>query len=116
MKLGDYYYNVGNMGEAAKCYSRTRDYCTSSKSIMDMCFNMIKVRKKQNNNNNNNGYADSIIIDSRFDATVDPSGRSSLCARPYLCLTSRVYTSNTRQNKHHVKIELLSSYLRILHQ
>ncbi|KAI8084756.1 26S proteasome subunit RPN7-domain-containing protein [Halteromyces radiatus] len=45
--LGDYYYDVGKMSDASKCYSRTRDYCSTSKSILDMCFNMIKVHLEE---------------------------------------------------------------------
>ena len=31
------------MQAALKCFTRTRDYCTSSKHILDMCFNVIGV-------------------------------------------------------------------------
>ncbi|KAJ3292275.1 cop9 signalosome complex subunit [Borealophlyctis nickersoniae] len=41
--LGDHYYNCGDLANALKCYSRTRDYCTTAKHIVDMCLNVIKV-------------------------------------------------------------------------
>ncbi|KAJ3415211.1 cop9 signalosome complex subunit [Chytridiales sp. JEL 0842] len=41
--LGDHYYNAGDLTNALKCYSRTRDYTTTSKHIIDMCLNVIKV-------------------------------------------------------------------------
>ncbi|KAJ3032870.1 cop9 signalosome complex subunit [Rhizophlyctis rosea] len=41
--LGDYYYDIGDLNSALKSYSRTRDYCTTSKHIIDMCLNVIKV-------------------------------------------------------------------------
>ncbi|CAG8522186.1 23146_t:CDS:2 [Cetraspora pellucida] len=41
--LGDHYYHCGNPTNALKCYSRTRDYCTTSKHVIEMCLNVIKV-------------------------------------------------------------------------
>ncbi|ESO04695.1 hypothetical protein HELRODRAFT_111705 [Helobdella robusta] len=41
--LGDHYLECGDLCNALKCYSRARDYCTSSKNIVYMCFNVIKV-------------------------------------------------------------------------
>ncbi|KAI8069194.1 26S proteasome subunit RPN7-domain-containing protein [Gongronella butleri] len=42
-KLGDYYFDVGNMNDAFRHYSKTREFCTTSKHMVDLCFNMIKV-------------------------------------------------------------------------
>jgi len=41
--LGDFHYNRGDLNAALKCYVRTRDYCTTSKHIIQMCLNVIKV-------------------------------------------------------------------------
>ena len=41
--LGDFYYDIGDLANAMKSYSRARDYCTTSKHIVDMCLNVIKV-------------------------------------------------------------------------
>ncbi len=41
--LGDHYLDYGDMSNALKCYSRARDYCTSSKHVIHMCLNVIKV-------------------------------------------------------------------------
>ncbi|CAA6673633.1 unnamed protein product [Spirodela intermedia] len=41
--FGDFYYAHGNLGEAFKNYVRTRDYCTTSKHIIQMCLNVILV-------------------------------------------------------------------------
>ncbi|OZJ03716.1 hypothetical protein BZG36_03295 [Bifiguratus adelaidae] len=38
--LGDHYYACGDLGEALKCYTRARDYCTTPKHIIDMCVNV----------------------------------------------------------------------------
>lgn len=34
---------------AFKCYVRTRDYCTTSKHILSMCLNVIRVSIEMNN-------------------------------------------------------------------
>ncbi|XP_043721971.1 COP9 signalosome complex subunit 1-like [Telopea speciosissima] len=41
--FGDFYYAHGALGDAFKNYSRTRDYCTTSKHITQMCLNAILV-------------------------------------------------------------------------
>lgn len=41
--FGDFYYAHGALGDAFKNYSRTRDYCTTSKHIIQMCLNTILV-------------------------------------------------------------------------
>ncbi len=41
--LADHFLDMGDLSNALKCYSRARDYCSSSKNIVNMCFNVIKV-------------------------------------------------------------------------
>ena len=41
--LAEFLYSHGNLGEAFKNYVRTRDYCTTSKHIVQMCLNVILV-------------------------------------------------------------------------
>ncbi|OXU28202.1 hypothetical protein TSAR_008335 [Trichomalopsis sarcophagae] len=41
--LGDHYLDCGDLGNALKCYSRARDYCTSGKHVINMCWNVLKV-------------------------------------------------------------------------
>ncbi|GER31297.1 COP9 signalosome complex subunit 1 family protein [Striga asiatica] len=41
--FGEFYYAHGQLGEAFKNYVRTRDYCTTSKHIIQMCLNAILV-------------------------------------------------------------------------
>lgn len=41
--LGDHYLDCGDLSNALKCYSRSRDYCTSGKHVVNMCVNVIKV-------------------------------------------------------------------------
>ncbi|KAJ3682113.1 hypothetical protein LUZ60_014686 [Juncus effusus] len=40
---GDFYYSRGLLSDAFKNYVRTRDYCTTSKHIVQMCLNVILV-------------------------------------------------------------------------
>ncbi|KAF2076541.1 hypothetical protein CYY_002155 [Polysphondylium violaceum] len=42
-ELGEFYYKSGDYPNAMKSFVRTRDYCTTSKNILTMCFNIIKV-------------------------------------------------------------------------
>jgi COP9 signalosome complex subunit 1 len=42
-RLGDHYYKKGDLPTAMKNYIRTRDYCSTSQNVLDMCFNTIKV-------------------------------------------------------------------------
>lgn len=48
-ELGDFHYNRGDLNSALKCYVRTRDYCTTSKHIIQMCLNVIKVSIEMGN-------------------------------------------------------------------
>uniref|UniRef100_A0A915I1P4 26S proteasome regulatory subunit Rpn7 N-terminal domain-containing protein n=1 Tax=Romanomermis culicivorax TaxID=13658 RepID=A0A915I1P4_ROMCU len=41
--LGEHYLDMGDVINALKCFSRARDYCTTNKHIIQMCFNVIKV-------------------------------------------------------------------------
>mmetsp|Transcript_37463 Transcript_37463/g.60668 ORF Transcript_37463/g.60668 Transcript_37463/m.60668 type:complete len:389 (-) Transcript_37463:225-1391(-) len=47
--LGDHFYERGDLNTALKCYVRTRDYCVSSKHIISMCLNVIKVSIEMGN-------------------------------------------------------------------
>lgn len=44
--LGDHHLDCGDLSNALKCYSRSRDYCTSGKHVVNMCLNVIKVSTK----------------------------------------------------------------------
>uniref|UniRef100_A0ACD5U4P2 Uncharacterized protein n=1 Tax=Avena sativa TaxID=4498 RepID=A0ACD5U4P2_AVESA len=41
--IGDFHYAHGHLSEALKSYIRTRDYCTTSKHVVQMCMNVILV-------------------------------------------------------------------------
>jgi len=48
-ELGDYHLERGNLQESLKSYLRTRDYCTSSKHVNEMCLNVIRVSIEMSN-------------------------------------------------------------------
>eukprot|EP01117_Protostelium_nocturnum_P003806 TRINITY_DN15067_c0_g1_i1.p1 TRINITY_DN15067_c0_g1~~TRINITY_DN15067_c0_g1_i1.p1 ORF type:complete len:444 (+),score=172.86 TRINITY_DN15067_c0_g1_i1:156-1487(+) len=41
-ELGDFWSSRGDIPQALKCYSRSRDYCTSPKNMLQMCLNVIR--------------------------------------------------------------------------
>ncbi|XP_003383480.1 PREDICTED: COP9 signalosome complex subunit 1-like [Amphimedon queenslandica] len=41
--LGDHYMDCGDLSSALKMYTRARDHCTSSRHIVSLCLNIIKV-------------------------------------------------------------------------
>ncbi|RHY30962.1 hypothetical protein DYB32_003879 [Aphanomyces invadans] len=41
--LGEFYYRTGDLANSLRSYIQARDYCTTEKHIVDMCFNVIKV-------------------------------------------------------------------------
>ncbi|CAH8864767.1 unnamed protein product [Trichobilharzia szidati] len=41
--LGDLYLQLGQLSNANKCFTRSRDYCTSQHQELTMCLNVIKV-------------------------------------------------------------------------
>ena len=48
-KMGEHYYDRGELNSALKCYVRTRDYCTTPQHVIEMCLNVIKVNIEMNN-------------------------------------------------------------------
>jgi COP9 signalosome complex subunit 1 len=43
-ELADHFLDMGDLTNALKCYSRSRDYCSSVKHIIHLCLNVIKVK------------------------------------------------------------------------
>jgi COP9 signalosome complex subunit 1 len=42
-ELADHFLDMGDLTNALKCYSRSRDYCSTNKHIVNLCLNVIKV-------------------------------------------------------------------------
>lgn len=41
--LADHFLDMGDLTNALKSYSRSRDYCSSSKHIVGLCLNVIRI-------------------------------------------------------------------------
>ena len=41
--LGDFYRSVGDYGNALKQYTKSREYCTTSQHVLDMCLSVLEV-------------------------------------------------------------------------
>lgn len=42
--LGAYYRSVGDHSTALKHYTKSREYCTTSQHVLDMCLSVLEVR------------------------------------------------------------------------
>ena len=47
--LGAFHYERGDLNTSLKSYVRSREYCTNSKQILEMCLNVIQVALELNN-------------------------------------------------------------------
>ncbi|KAJ3214859.1 hypothetical protein HDU67_001124 [Dinochytrium kinnereticum] len=73
--LGDLYFESGDFQNSLKCYSRTRDYCTTSKHMVDMCLNVIKVSFSMMNLAHIHSYA------VKAESTIDSPERNLITGR-----------------------------------
>ncbi|KAJ3343392.1 cop9 signalosome complex subunit [Gonapodya sp. JEL0774] len=55
--LGNHYYAIGDLNNALKSYSRTRDYATTAKHAVEMSLNIIKVSIEMGNWSHIESYA-----------------------------------------------------------
>ncbi|KAJ3069620.1 cop9 signalosome complex subunit [Podochytrium sp. JEL0797] len=88
--LGDHFYACGDLANAFTCYSRTRDYCSTTKHVLDMCFNIIKVSVDQKNFS----HVQSYVI--KAESTPDPSA-APLSATTPTAVVSPAGAANPRQ-------------------
>ncbi|KXS17797.1 FUSCA protein FUS6 [Gonapodya prolifera JEL478] len=56
-ELGNHYYNIGDLSNALKSYSRTRDYGTTAKHSVEMSLNIVKVSIELGNWSHIESYA-----------------------------------------------------------
>jgi COP9 signalosome complex subunit 1 len=43
-ELGAYYRSVGDYSTALKHFTKSREYCTTSQHVLDMCLSVLEVR------------------------------------------------------------------------
>ncbi|KAI9253923.1 26S proteasome subunit RPN7-domain-containing protein [Phascolomyces articulosus] len=48
-RLGELYHRCGDLANALKSYVRSRDYCSNSEQLLEMCFRVIQVNIDQEN-------------------------------------------------------------------
>ena len=55
-RLGELYHQSGDLTNSLKSYVRSRDYCSNSEQLLEMCFRVIQVviMDMDGINNNNN--------------------------------------------------------------
>ena len=41
--LGDFYRSIGDLSSALKHYTKSREYCTTSQHVLDMCMSVVEV-------------------------------------------------------------------------
>jgi COP9 signalosome complex subunit 1 len=75
--IGDLHYERGNLADAMKSYSRTRDYCTIPKHHLDMWVRLISVSMDLGQYGNVNFYmtkAENTVIESAAGAKIKAAG------------------------------------------
>jgi len=93
--LGDFHYERGDLQMAFKCYVRTRDYCTTSKHVLSMCLNVIKVSIEMGNFVHANNY---IQKAEQTPDLQDPLATAKLrCASGLTALASKKYKQAARK-------------------
>ncbi|KAE8723312.1 COP9 signalosome complex subunit 1 [Hibiscus syriacus] len=74
--FGDFCYAHGALGDAFKSYVRTRDYCTTSKHIIQMCLSAILVSIKMGQFGNVTSY---VCKAEQTPEALEPSTVAKLC-------------------------------------
>ncbi|XP_031571360.1 COP9 signalosome complex subunit 1-like [Actinia tenebrosa] len=98
--LGDHYFECGDLNNALKCYSRARDYCTSAKHVVNMCWNVIKVSIHMGNWAHVLNYVNK--AENTTELTEKDKGRNTniltklKCAAGLAELATRKYKSSAR--------------------
>ncbi|KAF7439841.1 hypothetical protein PC9H_000178 [Pleurotus ostreatus] len=74
--LGDFYRSVGDYGSALKQYTKSREYCTTSQHVLDMCLSVLELLILQRNYSHISTYV--FKADAALDAaTASGSGSGS---------------------------------------
>ncbi|KAH9903344.1 G protein pathway suppressor 1 [Cubamyces lactineus] len=47
--LGDFYRSIGDLSAALKHYTKSREYCTTSQHVLDMCMSVVELLMEQRN-------------------------------------------------------------------
>ncbi|KAL7747069.1 hypothetical protein RI367_007565 [Sorochytrium milnesiophthora] len=77
--LGDHYYQCGQLHDALKCYSRTRDYCSTPLHIVDMCLKVIRISIELESYVHAHSYVSK--AESVGELPLDPAARNVIKAK-----------------------------------
>jgi COP9 signalosome complex subunit 1 len=92
-ELGDFYFSRGDMNNAVKSYLRTRDYCTSSKHVIQMCLSVIKIGIETGNFNLINQYV------QKAEQTPDVSANEDKVAVSKIAVASALVNLEAKKYK-----------------
>jgi len=95
--LGDFYFSRGELQNAFKSYLRTRDYCTSSKHVIQMCLSVIKIGIETGNFNTINQYV------QKAEQTPDISENQDKVAVSKIAVASALYNLESKKYKNVAK-------------
>ncbi|KAK8974291.1 hypothetical protein V6N11_034657 [Hibiscus sabdariffa] len=109
--FGDFYYAHGALGDAFKSYVRTRDYCTTSKHIIQMCLSAILVSIEMVQFSNVSSYVSKA---EQTPEALDPPTTAKLCCAAGLAhLEAKKYKLAARKFLE-VGLELGNSYSEVI--
>ncbi|RDB17140.1 COP9 signalosome complex subunit 1, partial [Hypsizygus marmoreus] len=104
--LGDFYRSIGEYSSALKHLTKSREYCTTSQHVLDMCLSVLELLLEQRNYNHIPTYV--FKADAALDATVNAAnigngngtggGGSGGAQAPTVTVGSKKKTSAERQN------------------
>ncbi|KAI8142778.1 26S proteasome subunit RPN7-domain-containing protein [Fennellomyces sp. T-0311] len=78
-RLGEEYHQCGNLTSALKSYVRSRDYCSNSDHLLEMCFRVIQVNMDQENYTHVSSYV------ARAEATPNAAKKDLVQAKLEAC-------------------------------
>eukprot|EP00227_Mantoniella_beaufortii_P016540 CAMPEP_0197578268 /NCGR_PEP_ID=MMETSP1326-20131121/2559_1 /TAXON_ID=1155430 /ORGANISM="Genus nov. species nov., Strain RCC2288" /LENGTH=421 /DNA_ID=CAMNT_0043141437 /DNA_START=178 /DNA_END=1439 /DNA_ORIENTATION=- len=109
--LGDFFYQRGDLNSAFKCYVRTRDYCTTSRHVVAMCLNVVRVSIESENFVHVQNYVQKA---SQVPDVSEPAVLAKLgCAAGLAALESRKYKMAARKFTE-LAVELEDSYSEVI--
>jgi COP9 signalosome complex subunit 1 len=92
-EIGDFYFRRGDFQNALKNYLRSRDYCTSSRHVVEMCLNVIRVSIEMGN------YALVQQYVSKAEQTPDVSNQEDIVSISKLSVASALVNLDSKKYK-----------------
>ncbi|KAF9484272.1 G protein pathway suppressor 1 [Pholiota conissans] len=97
--LGDFYRSTGDYGTALKHYTKSREFCTTSQHVLEMCMSILELLIEQRNYSHLTTYV--FKADAALDATTAanaPAAGSSGAPAPTVTATASKKKSVERDN------------------